>query len=315
MTETNGITFKGDAAIVAPHKGTAPRARLKGLAQLILVIAIAQFIFWGLFYMPWGPKPDFDKIDRVTFTSAELAELNLPTPSAADSATYEKVNLPFVDCCDPSYLALKLTFDLTDRPDEGLGLVAFQQVDNFIYRVNGSIIHQKGRMEIGKQTFHGQRPYLLHIPHGLLKSGQNEISIITVRQGHPYTDLIEPLMGPYQQISQITAMRFWQTVDYRMLGGAITATLGLLGLIMLFRSQERRFALWLAVMCWAWTAYAAYGLYFDLPFGGIGRMCRGDRPASWPYGSSSAALASMPLTSCRFRQAMTSCRCSGAGTP
>lgn len=272
MTEANGITFEGDAAPEASGNGVAPRSRLKGLIRLILVILAAQAVFWGLFYVPWGPKPSFDKIDRIAFTSAEFSELNLPTPTAADSATYEKVNLPYVDCCDPSYLALKLKFDVAEPPIEGLGLVAFQQVDNFIYRVNGSIIHQKGRMEIGDQTFHGQRPYLLHVPQGLLRAGENEISIITVRQGHPYTDLIEPLMGPYRQVEQITALRFWQTVDYRMLGGAITATLGLLGIIMLFRAQERRFAMWLTVMCLSWTAYAAYGLYFDLPFGGIGRM-------------------------------------------
>ncbi len=272
MTEANGITFKGDAALEACANAGPPRSRAKGLIQLILVIIAAQIVFWGLFYVPWGPKPSFDKIDRIVFSSAEMSELNLPTPTAADSATYSKINLPYVDCCDPSYLALKLNFELDQPPIDGLGLVAFQQVDNFIYRVNGSIIHQKGRMEMDNQTFHGQRPYLLHVPQGLLKSGTNEISIITVRQGHPYTDLIEPLMGPYKQVEEITAMRFWQTVDYRMLGGAITATLGLLGIIMLFRAQERRFAMWLTVMCLSWTAYAAYGLYFDLPFGGIGRM-------------------------------------------
>lgn len=272
MTEANGITLTGDTALAASGNGAPPLTRLKGLIRLVLMIIVAQAVFWGLFYVPWGPKPSFDRIDRVAFSSAELAELNLPTPTAADAATYEKINLPYVDCCDPSYLSLKLKFDLAEPPTDGLGLVAYQQVDNFIFRINGSIIHQKGRMEIGDQTFHGQRPYLLHVPQGLLRAGENELSIITVRQGHPYSDLIEPLMGPYRQVEQITAMRFWQTVDYRMLGGAITATLGVMGFIMLFRAQERRFALWLTVMCLSWTAYAAYGLYFDLPFGGIGRM-------------------------------------------
>ena len=246
--------------------------RLKSLIRLVAMIVAAQALFWGLFYVPWGPKPDFDKIERVAFTGTELAELNSPTPAAADSAIYHKVNLPYVDCCDPSYLSLRMKFDVENPPVEGLGIAAYQQVDNYIYRVNGSIIHQRGRMEMGRQTFHGQRPYVLHVPQGLLKSGTNELSIITVREGHPYSDLIEPLMGPYRQLQEITALRLWQTVDYRMLGGMLTLTLGLFGVIMIFRSQEKRFAFWLTVLCWAWTAYAAYGLYFALPISGVGRL-------------------------------------------
>ena len=242
------------------------------LLRLVAAILAAQIVFWGLFYAPWGPKPTFEKIDRVAFSNAELAELTLPTPSAADTATYRKINLPYVDCCNPSYLSLKLAFDIDTPPVDGMGLVAYQQVDNFIYRVNGSIIHQQGRMEMGNQTFHGQRPYILHVPQGLLRAGTNELSIITVREGHPYTDLIEPLMGPYRQVQEITALRLWQTVDYRMLGGMLTFILGLFGLIMIFRSQEKQFAFWLTVLCWAWSGYAAYGLYFSLPLSGTGRL-------------------------------------------
>jgi|GEM_PF-845525 len=251
---------------------TPPTSRTRSLVRLIASILLAQALFWGLFYMPWGPKPSFDKIDRIPFANAQLAELTRPTPSAADAATHRKVNLPYVDCCDPSYLSLKMTFEVPESPVEGLGLVAFQQVDNFIYRINGSIIHQRGRMDMGRQTFHGQRPYVLHVPQGLLKAGENELSIITVREGHPYTDLIEPLMGPHRQVQELTALRLWQTVDYRMLGGMLTLTLGLFGLIMIFRSQEKRFAFWLTVLCWAWTAYAAYGLYLSLPLSGVGRL-------------------------------------------
>ncbi|WP_292043653.1 MULTISPECIES: sensor histidine kinase [unclassified Brevundimonas] len=260
---------------VQPTEGsplTPPSSRTRSLVRLIASILLAQALFWGLFYMPWGPKPSFDKIDRIPFANAQLAELTRPTPSAADAATHRKVNLPYVDCCDPSYLSLKMTFEVPEPPVEGLGLVAFQQVDNFIYRINGSIIHQRGRMDMGRQTFHGQRPYVLHVPQGLLKAGENELSIITVREGHPYTDLIEPLMGPHRQVQELTALRLWQTVDYRMLGGMLTLTLGLFGLIMIFRSQEKRFAFWLTVLCWAWTAYAAYGLYLSLPLSGVGRL-------------------------------------------
>ena len=247
-------------------------ARWDRLIKLSAMVLLAQALFWGLFYVPWGGKPQTRNIDRIAFTSATLAELSEPTPAAADAAPHNKVNLPYVDCCDPAYLSLKLNFNMDEIPPSGLGLIASQQVDNFVYRLNGSIIHQRGRMEFGKQTFDGQRPYLLHLPEGLLKKGENELSIITVRHGFPYTDLFEPLMGEYGEVQKMTALRFWQTLDYRLLGGALTFILGLLALIMVFRSEEKIFAAWLLVLCWAWSLYAVYGLWFNLPFGGTGRM-------------------------------------------
>lgn len=236
------------------------------------MILVTQALFWGLFAAPWGPRPQMASIDRIETSRAELAELKAPSVAAADGAAYEKVNLPYTDCCDPAYLSLRTFFDLAEVPAEGLGMVAYQQVDNFIIRVNGSVVHQIGEMEFGRQTFHGQRPYLLHLPSGLLKPGENEISYITVRHGFPYTDLVAPLMGPYEQVRDATALRFWQSTDYRLLGGGLTFILGLFALIMVFRSQDRRFAAWLMVLCWSWTAFAAYGLVFDVPFGGMGRM-------------------------------------------
>lgn len=249
---------------------TGARPGWQHIIRFAALILVAQILFWGLFNMPWGKAPG--DLDRIDFDRVTLAELQTPTPQAADAATYRAVELPYTDCCDPAYLSLRLRFTLADVPADGLGLVAFQQVDNFIIRANGSVIHQLGRMEFGQQSFHGQRPYLVRIPAGMLRAGENELSFITVRHGYPYTDLLPPLLAPYDQVREATASRFWQMIDYRMLGGWLTFILGLLALVMVFRSADRRFAGWLVALCWAWTGFAIYGLYFDLPFGGVGRM-------------------------------------------
>lgn len=247
-------------------------SRWHGLLRLALMILLAQALFWGLYNVQWGKGASYRSLPEIPFSNVELAELQAPTPEAADAAQHQKINLPYTDCCDPAYLSLRLTFNLDDIPQSGLGLVATQQVDNFIYRINGSVIHQMGRMEFGNQTFHGQQPYLLHLPEGLLKKGENQLSIITVRHGFPYTDLYPPKVTEYLQLREVTALRFWQFSEYRLLGGALTFILGLLALIMIFRSHEKLFAAWLLTLCWTWSAYAAYGLWFDLPFGGLGRM-------------------------------------------
>jgi two-component system sensor histidine kinase UhpB len=266
MAALDGMDSKTRQVTFAAWLGRRP------LARLGLFILVAQTLFWSLYAAPWGPVNTMASIDRIETTSATIATLNAPTLAAADAATHDKVNLPYTDCCGPTYLSLKTGFILDEIPVEGLGLIAYQQVDNFIIRLNGTVIHSVGEMEFGEQSFHGQRAYLLRLPSGLLKAGENEVNYITVRHGFPYTDLVAPLIGPYEQVRAATALRFWQAHDLRLLGGCLTFILGLFALIMLFRAEDKRFAAWLLILSWSWSALAAYGLYFDLPFGGVGRM-------------------------------------------
>ena len=106
--------------------------RIRDLIGFVLVIGLVQAAFWGLYGSPLWPKPSAQQVDRIAFTDTTLARLPKPTVLAAAQARYEPVELPHTECCDPTYLALKLRFDLPSVPAEGLGLAAYQQVDNFI---------------------------------------------------------------------------------------------------------------------------------------------------------------------------------------
>jgi len=246
--------------------------RIRDLIGFVLVIGLVQAAFWGLYGSPLWPKPSGQQVDRIAFTDTTLARLPKPTVLAAEQATYEPVELPHTACCDPTYLALKLRFDLPSVPAEGLGLAAYQQVDNFIILVNGSIVFQRGAMEFPNQAFEGQKAVVDRIPSGLLRTGSNELVFITVRQGLPYTDLGPPLLGPWGEVSQWAEVRQWRFTDYRLLSGWTTFLIGLFATMLAFRSQQRRFALWLAALCGAWSAFALYGLVLDPPFGGMVRL-------------------------------------------
>lgn len=248
----------------------SPRGR--DLIGFLLVIGFVQAVFWGLYGSPLWPKPSNQQVDRIAFTETTLARLPKPTILAAGQATYEPVELPYTECCNPTYLALKLRFDLPAAPAEGLGLAAYQQVDNFIILVNGSIVFQRGAMEFPNQAFEGQKAVVDRIPSGLLRAGSNELLFITVRQGLPYTDLGPPLLGPWGEVSQWAEVRQWRFTDYRLLSGWTTFLIGLFAAMLAFRSQQRRFALWLAALCGAWSAFALYGLVLDPPFGGMVRL-------------------------------------------
>ncbi|MDP3378334.1 MAG: ATP-binding protein, partial [Brevundimonas sp.] len=122
------------------------------------------------------------------------------------------------------------------------------------------------------QAFEGQRPVVERIPAGLLKVGANEVLFITVRQGLPYSDLVTPILGPWAQVAQWAEVRMWRSVDYRQLSGLTTAIIGLFALMLAFRAPQNRFALWLAMLGGAWTAYILYGQVLDPPFGGLMRL-------------------------------------------
>lgn len=250
--------------------GLSPRIR--ALTGFLLVIGLVQAAFWGLYGSPLWPKPSALQVERIAFTETTLARLPKPTVLAAEQARFEAVQLPHTECCDPTYLALKLRFDLPEVPAQGLGLAAYQQVDNFIILVNGSIVFQRGEMEFPKQAFEGQRAVVDRIPSGLLRPGSNELLFITVREGLPYTDLVPPLLGPWGEVSQWAEVRQWQFTDLRLLSGWTTFLIGLFAAMLAFRSQQKQFAIWLATLCGAWTAFALYGLLLDPPFGGMVRL-------------------------------------------
>ena len=251
---------------------TTGASRARSLLLFAVVVLIVQAVFWFGVYQPVLSTQPSPEIDRIEFTNTRLAELPTPTPEAAAVAVHKPVSLPHTACCKPAYLSLMLDFNVADVPVEGLGLLAYHQVDNMILQVNGSVVVADGLMKFGRQTFEGQKGRVIRIPSGLLRSGANTVSFITVRDGLPYTDLYPPILAPIDQVEPWAARRLWQKGEYQLIAGCTTFILGLLAVLIILRSQERRFAIWLAVLCFSWSALAAYGLVLNYPVGGTLRM-------------------------------------------
>lgn len=161
---------------------------------------------------------------------------------------------------------------MDEVPEQGLGLLAYQQVDNMILLINGSVVAADGSMTIGRQTFQGQKGRVVLVPSGLLRTGVNTVGFITVRDGFPYTDLYPPILAPADQVKTWASRRLWQTNESVLIGGWSTFILGLFAVVIAFRSQERAFAIWLATLCFAWSGLAAYALILDYPIGGMLRI-------------------------------------------
>ena len=248
------------------------RVNLSQLIKIVLAIVLAQAIYWyGIDrYVFQAPPPA--GLARIEITRTELAKLAKPTLADAARAKYAAVELPFTDCCASASFAVRMHFNLDTVPEKGLGVLSTLQVDNYILRANGSTIVAQGRMVPGRQSFHGQKTFVTRIPSGLLHTGDNELTYITLRDGFPYTDIMPPLIAEYDALSAYAARRLWIMGDYPLLGGMVLGLLGLFGALMVTRTDDKPFAVWLSLLCGAWTAYALYGALLDPPFNGWGRM-------------------------------------------
>lgn len=248
------------------------RVNWRQLAKLVAMICLVQAIYWLLIEKPLFRADPGNAPPAVELTGVQVARLSEPTLAAANRARFEDVELPWTHCCDTAIFAVRMTFRLDDLPPTGLGMVSLLQVDNYRLYANGSLLVSEGRMEPGNGTFHGQKTFLTRIPAGLLQRGNNTLTYITLRDGYPYTDIFPPRLGEYEAMRAHAAGRLWALNDFPRYGAGLLGLLGLLATVMVFRSDDGRFAGWLSALCGAFVANYLYMVQLDPPYDGWGRM-------------------------------------------
>ena len=247
----------------AQDYGNQHRTILRLLAAIILV----QTIYWlgvsPLLKGTSGPPPE-----RAEILSAEVATPESLKDLSSDTLVFRKIDLPHTVCCDPTYTILNLDFTPPAYGSAGLGIISDHAVDNYRLYLNGTIVDARGRMEMGDQTFDGGSRRLVHLPAGLVKQGINTLTYHTVRESIPYTDLRPPIVAEYTALSAWSAKRLWVLNDYRQLTALCAAIVGLIALLLLWRSDEKSYAAWMLLLSFAWTAQVLYSfLGLDLPGG------------------------------------------------
>jgi len=242
------------------------------LGKLFAVVALVQAIYWlaidqPLFRADPGEAPPLAPISAV-----EVARLTAPSFDEAATAQYEPAELPWTYCCDTAVFAVRMTFTLDSVPANGLGIISYLEADNYLLAVNGTTIVARGRMEPGDGSFHGQIRTLTRMPSGLLKPGANTLTYITLRDGFPYTDVLEPKIADYAALEAYSLRSLFLASGYNLLTGGLLGLLGVIATIMVFRSDDWKFAAWLSLLCAAFVANAGYFLWLDPPVDGWGRM-------------------------------------------
>lgn len=251
--------------------GNLLRFRWRQLAIFIAALIAIQLAFW-LVIQPLSGADRGSLPVQTEVVGASIARLDTPSFAAAATAAHKPIDLPFTHCCDTAIFSVKMHFRLDTVPAEGLGLISTLQVDNYRLAVNGSTLFAEGSLTPGRVTFDGQRTFLTRIPAGVLRTGNNELHYITVRDGFPYTDILPPLIADYDALDAYSATRLYMIRDFYIPCAAVLGMLGLLAAIMTFRSDDWRFAAWLSALCAGFVAYMVYTLWLTPPLDGAGRM-------------------------------------------
>lgn len=248
------------------------RMNWRQLGKLVAMICLVQAVFWLLIDRPMFRAERAEAPPQIEQTATRIARIDAPTLAAARAVRLEDVQLPWTHCCDTANFAAEITLNVDDVPATGLGIISTLQVDNYRLYVNDTLLVGEGSVTPGAGTFHGQKTFLTRIPAGLLRQGSNTLTYITLRDGFPYTDIYPPLVGEYDAMQAYSAARLWTMNEFANYAAMLLGLLGLLATVMVFRSDDWRFAAWLSVLCGALVANYLYGLWLAPPFDGWWRM-------------------------------------------
>ncbi len=248
------------------------RINWRQLGKLALMIAAVQTLYWAAIDKPLFRADPGQAPPMATITDVEIARLDEPSFAAASNADFKPAQLPWTHCCDSAVFAVRGVFTVDAIPANGLGLISDLQVDNYALAVNGTILVARGRLTAKNPSFHGQIKYLTRIPSGLLRVGPNDFQYVTIRDGFPYTDILAPRIADYDALDRHTARRLFFIGDFYRISGVLLGLLGALATLMVFRSDDWRFAAWLSALCAAFVGYMAYTTWLDPPIDGWARM-------------------------------------------
>lgn len=235
---------------------------------LLVAVAGVQALYW-LFLTPvfqTVPRP----LDRIKPVASEMAVLDTPTWDAVEAAQFTPIDLPWEECCDEGYRAVRLTFELDAVPREGIGEVPVVGADNYQAWINGALHYGAGRMELPDITYHGRAYRGIHrLSAGDLKIGENQITYILVsHEGTGGFLVASPTLGDYDAIVETFKLRRFLLNDYLLICTVIGFTVAVLAFAAWARGGGQHYLFWLGMLSFAWAAMLFHEDWAEPPFGG-----------------------------------------------
>ncbi|AVP99310.1 hypothetical protein C7S18_19995 [Ahniella affigens] len=231
---------------------------------------VVQAAFWLVLYPILYRATD--RPETLAIEAPEVARLSSASLQDLAAATFEPVTLPHTECCEPGYRAFRFAVTLDDVPEQGLDLVPLISNDNLMTVVNGTVLRLDGRMDWDHLTYHGNNRSITQVPAGMLRPGANTFVLVAVRKFVPYIDMNPPLVGEHVLLRPILSKRAYMLGPYQDQSIAVGVVCAVLALLLLFRTDQRRFALWVFLLVLSWTLRNLYYRWVDPPYDGTTRV-------------------------------------------
>ena len=265
LSEGNAMQLGGSV----PQPVGSVFAWLRGIGGLLLACLAVQLAFWLainpiLFASP--PRPDV-----IAVHNAELASVPSADPAGFQQANFKPIKLPHSDCCGPGHRLVRMDFTLDVVPPDGLALIPSIGADNVHIRVNEQWTKQDGRLTLPSPTYHGNLKTILYVSPSVLKVGENRLEYLIVRASIPYFDVGRPMLAPFAQASSLLAQRNFILNDYKVISYSLGLLAAALALLLIVRSEQKRFATWVLILLVAWSLRYHYYTWTDPPFSGSWR--------------------------------------------
>lgn len=241
------------------------------LLRALLAILFVQAVFW------LAIRPQFAN-SKLPETIAEISGAEVATlrgPGAADlaAAQFKPTELPWEECCEPGYRALRASFDLAERPAEPLGIITRMSGNNYVIRINGSTIYREGRMELDNLTYDGMVRRVFLIPEAVTRQGSNSLEVVFASdEGAPYFHFMPPIIGDYATLAEARRGTYFRLNDLSKGSVAMGAVLSILLLIVVLRGGNTPVMRWFLVIVAAWTLQFLYFEARDPPIRGTARL-------------------------------------------
>lgn len=249
------------------HNGLASKTRSIGLMALTTIFV--QCVFWFLVNPLLFAPPQRPEV--ISVGESWVATVKSADASAFETASFKPIKLPGSDCCAPGYRLLRTDFELTDIPKSGLALIPSIGADNLHIRLNGQWVRQEGRIGLPNITYHGNLKTILYLSPDALKPGVNRLEYVIARSSIPYFDFGKPMLAPYAEATELLAQRNFILNDYKVISYSFGLLAAALAFLLIWRSEQKRFAVWVFILLVAWSLRYHYYTWVDPPFSGSWR--------------------------------------------
>lgn len=236
-------------------------ARLRNASRLPTALACA--LRWGLVVASLllsGCGVDGELPDDLKFLN--VAELRV------GAGEWRRVEGPLLmapaDYAAGSTAVIRYRLPSSEALPSDLGLYLWRYSMNVAVRVNGTQVHDGGRLSPPLRMLH--RPVLIPLLPALLQPGQNQIEVdLGFIPGYGY--LLPPLLGPLPLLSASHERRYFVQVTLSQITFALSLLLMLLAAVLLLSDRGNRAYLYFGLAALGWAIYSLNPFLADPPMG------------------------------------------------